>query len=316
MLFSSPAGNDLLFDEKLCEQGRNFANKIWNAFRLIQGFSSDPRPTPTANEVAMAWFESRFNESLAELNNLFQKYRISEALRLVYNLIWDDFCAWYLEIIKPAFGSPLDEKTHTFTCAYFEKLMAVLHPFMPFLSEELWQTLRPRNAGSFIAQSSWPTVGTISDSINREALVSFEVVAQIRNIRSAKGLSPKEELVLVVNQKEKMIDRFWPVIEKLANLSGVSFAHQAVDNAASFRVQSTEFFLPLGDRMNQEQELAQLQKELVYQEGFLKSVLKKLANEKFVAGAPPAVLEMERKKQADAEAKIKSLAESIGRLSS
>jgi valyl-tRNA synthetase len=316
MLFSSPAGNDLLFDEKLCEQGRNFANKIWNAFRLIQGLSvAEEKPT-AANAVAIRWFESRFNESVVELNDLFAKYRISEALKLVYNLIWDDFCAWYLEIVKPAFGSPIDQQTHAFTLAYFEKLMSLLHPFMPFLSEELWQALRTRPAGSFLAKSSWPLAGMVDSSINAEAQISFEIVTQVRNLRSAKGLSPKEPLPLVVNQKENLVSSFWPVIQKLGNLSEVSFSEKPVQNAASFRVQSTEFFLPLGDRMDQEQELVQLQKELVYQEGFLQSVLKKLSNERFVAGAPPAVIAVERKKQADAEAKITSLRESVARLSS
>ncbi len=316
MLFSSPAGNDLLFDEKLCEQGRNFANKIWNAFRLLQGLPAAAAPVPAANEIAMRWFESRFNESVIELNDLFGKYRISEALKLVYTLIWDDFCAWYLEMIKPAYGSPLDQTTHEFTRRYFEQLMALLHPFMPFLSEELWQALATRQPDEFLAQRPWPKAGAVDAAVNAEAQIGFEIVTQIRNVRSSKGLSPKDALALVVIQPEKLVRGFWPVIQKLANISSVSVGTESVPNAASFRVRTNEFFLPLGDRLDPEEERAQLQKELTYQQGFLQSVLKKLSNEKFVAGAPEAVIANERKKQADAEAKIKSLTERIAQLSS
>lgn len=316
MLFSSPAGNDLLFDEKLCEQGRNFANKIWNAFRLMQGLATSADATPPANTAAMRWFESRFNASVTEMNDLFSKYRISDALRLVYNLIWDDFCAWYLEIIKPAYGQPLDQVTHRFTLTYFEKLLSVLHPFMPFLSEELWQALRPRERADFLARSAWPTAGPVDAAMNDEAQVSFEMIAQIRNIRNSKGLSPKNPLTLIAGQGKNPVGQFWPVIQKLANLSSVSISDQPVPDAASFRVGSNEFFLPLGEQLNPELELEQLQKELNYQEGFLQSVMKKLSNEKFVAGAPTHVIKTERKKQADAEAKIKSLRENINRLRS
>jgi valyl-tRNA synthetase len=314
MLFSSPAGNDLLFDEKLCEQGRNFANKLWNAFRLVQGLPVSPGPTPAAGEVAMAWFESRFNETLPALNTLFEKYRMSDALLQVYNLIWDDFCSGYLEIIKPPFGQPLNERTHTFTIRYFEKVLAVLHPFMPFITEELWQAMRPRGEGAFLTTAPWPAAGPVDAELNQEGVYAFEAIAQIRNIRNSKGISPKEALPLLISANDELLGRFMPVVKKLANLSDIGLTPGPVPGAASFRVKGAEFFLPLGNRLDAAHEIGQLQKELAYQQGFLQSVLKKLENEKFMQSAPAQVIEAERRKQADAEAKIKSLEQAISLL--
>ena len=307
MLFSSPAGNDLLFDERLCEQGRNFANKIWNAFRLVKGWETTNAAQPVENKTAIEWFESRLNQSLEELDDHFKKFRISDALMTAYKLVWDDFCAWYLEIIKPEFGKPIDVTTHAKTIVFFESLLKVLHPFMPFITEELWHELGQKSKRDCIIVAPWPKSGKINTSILTEAFTAFEIITEIRNTRNSKNISPKDALKLVVKGEKSGVQSFWPIIKKLSNLSEVLFSQEKFTNATSFHVQSTEFFIPLERKIDAAKEREATLKELDYQNGFLTSVDKKLSNEKFVSGAPPAVIEAERKKKADAEAKIKAL---------
>ncbi len=317
MLFSSPAGNDLLYDDKLVEQGRNFANKIWNAFRLVKGWKTISAAQPEENKVAITWFEARLNQSLTELNDHFNKFRMSDALMSIYKLVWTDFCSWYLEIIKPEFEKPIDEVTYTRTVAFFETLLKALHPFMPFLTEELWHELNDRKDNECIIVASWPTPsGTFDIKILDEGVMAFDVITEIRNTRNAKGLSPKEAIKLLVKHGDKApLQSFWPVVKKLSNLSTIDFVAEAPASSASpFIVRSTEFFIPLEGKVDVEKERETIQKDLDYQKGFLASVDKKLSNEKFVSGAKPQIIEMERKKKADAEAKIKALEESLSRL--
>lgn len=314
MLFSSPAGNDLPFDEKLVEQGRNFSNKIWNAYRLVQGWEIDSKLDGSENTASIDWFESRFNEALTEIEDHFTKFRISDALMATYKLVWDDFCSWYLEMIKPAYQQPIDQKTFDKTIIFFEDILKILHPFMPFLTEELWHQIKERKTEEALIIASWPKPKSFDSKIIAEASQIFEVVSQIRNTRASKGISPKEAFSLTVNTKQEKIYRdFEAVLKKLANLSEVSFGEK-VDNAMSFVVKSDECFIPMGDKLDVEKERETLQKELEYTKGFLNSVLKKLSNERFVAGAPAQVIEVERKKMADAESKIKALEESLGKL--
>ncbi|NVJ87373.1 MAG: valine--tRNA ligase [Algoriphagus sp.] len=314
MLFSSPAGNDLPFDEKLVEQGRNFANKIWNAFRLVKGWEIDPNLDGSANASSIEWFENRFQQALAEINDHFEKFRISDALMATYKLVWDDFCSWYLEMIKPAYQQPIDQKTYEQTIEFFERILKLLHPFMPFLSEEIWHQIQERKVEESLILASWPSQKSFDEKIIEEAAQVFEVVSQIRNLRASKGMSPKETLDLTINSKNPdLYARFESVLTKLANLSSLSFADK-VENAMSFVVKADECFVPMGDSINIEEEKANLQKELEYTRGFLATVMKKLSNERFVNNAPAQVVEMEKKKQADAEAKIKALEDSLAKL--
>jgi valyl-tRNA synthetase len=316
MLFSSPAGNDLLYDEKLVEQGRNFTNKIWNAFRLVKGWTSTKENQPEECRIAVEWFESKMNQSLAELNDHFSKFRMSDALMCIYKLIWDDFCSWYLEMVKPEFGKPIDEVTYQSTVKYFETLLKALHPFMPFITEELWHELQERTNGDCIIIASWPKVKKANNTILQEGSIALEVISEIRNTRNAKGLSPKDALKLQVkNGESSMIKSFWPVIKKLSNISEIAFVSQAPStNSTSFIVRTQEFYIPLEGKVDAVKEREMLLKDLEYQKGFIASVEKKLSNEKFVAGAKPEVVAIERKKKADAEAKIKAIEESLARL--
>ncbi len=315
MLFSSPAGNDLLYDEKLIEQGRNFANKIWNAFRLVKGWSVETIDQPQINQVAADWFTSKLNYALTELNDHFNRYRISDALLTIYKLTWDDFCSWYLEIIKPEFGKPIDARTYEQTIAFFETVLKALHPFMPFITEELWHELNERQSSNCIIVASWPQPATSNQHLLKEAENSFSVITEIRNIRNAKGISPKEPLTLNVKKSDDlMIDRFWSVVEKLGNLSSINFGTLPKEGSTSFMVKSSEFSIPLSGKIDAEKDREALQKELDYQLGFLASVNKKLDNERFVSSAPANVLENERRKKSDAEAKIKVLQENLARL--
>jgi valyl-tRNA synthetase len=254
------------------------------------------------------------NESLATLNDDFAKFRMSSALLTVYKLIWDDFCSWYLEIIKPEFGKPIDEKTYVKTIEFFETLLKALHPFMPFITEELWHELKERK-GSCIIVAPWPVPVGSHKSILEEGIFAFEIITEIRNARNAKGISPKESLkVLVKSGGENLINNFWPIIKKLSNLSEVLPTEQQVANCTTFIIKSTEFFIPLEGRIDAEKERETLLKELEYHKGFLAQVEKKLSNEKFVKSAPPQVIDLERKKKADAEAKIRALEESLSRM--
>lgn len=315
MLFSSPAGNDLLYDEKLIEQGRNFTNKIWNAFRLVKGWRIAPSPQiPEENKLAMEWFQSKLDQTLGELNDHFLKFRISAALHTIYKLIWDDFCSWYLEMIKPEFGNPIDETTYTKTIEFFETLLKGLHPFMPFITEELWHELKERDNDCIIV-ATWPKPQTPSPSILDESVIAFDIITEIRNMRNAKGISPKDSLrLLVKSESQVLIKSFWPIIKKLSNLTEVSLVENKINNATSFIIKSTEFFIPVEGKIDAIKEREAIEKDLAYQRGFMASVDKKLSNEKFVHSAPPQVIELEKKKKADAEAKIKALEESLARL--
>ena len=314
MMLSAPAGNDILFDDALCEQGRNFNNKIWNAFRLIKGWEvSAEVPVPEASELAIRWFEAKQNEVAAEVADLFSKYRLSEALMAVYKLFWDEFSSWYLEMIKPAYGQPINRKVYEATIGFFDNLLHLLHPFMPFITEELWQHLCDRTDGESLMVSPLSMSALVDEDIIREFEVVKEVISNIRSIRLQKNIAQKETLELQVIGENPVV-AFNAVIMKMCNLSSINIVENKADGAASFMVGTTEYAVPLGNMIDVEAEIARMEAELKYKEGFLQGVLKKLGNEKFVNNAPAAVLEMERKKQADAESIIKSLKESIAAL--
>ena len=314
MMLSAPAGNDILFDDALCEQGRNFNNKIWNAFRLIKGWEvSVEVPVPEASELAVRWFEAKQNEVAAEVADLFSKYRLSEALMAVYKLFWDEFSSWYLEMIKPAYGQPINRKVYETTIGFFDNLLHLLHPFMPFITEELWQHLCDRTDGESLMVSPLSMSALVDEDIIREFEVVKEVISNIRSIRLQKNIAQKETLELQVIGENPVV-AFNAVIMKMCNLSSINIVENKADGAASFMVGTTEYAVPLGNMIDVEAEIARMEAELKHKEGFLQGVLKKLGNEKFVNNAPAAVLEMERKKQADAESIIKSLKESIAAL--
>ena len=313
MMLSAPAGNDILFDDALCEQGRNFNNKIWNAFRLVKGWEVADIEQPEYAKLATEWFEAMLSKTAAEVNDLFGKYRLSEALMAVYKLFWDEFSSWYLEMVKPAYGQPIDKMTYEKTLNFFDTLLKLLHPFMPFITEELWQHIYDRKEG----ESIMVQVLQVSETYNEDIITRFEAVKEviggIRTIRLQKNIAQKEALSLEVIG-ENPVEAFNAVIAKLCNLSAIQTVATKADGAAAFMVGTTEYAVPLGNLINVEEELKKLEADLKYQEGFLQSVLKKLSNEKFVSKAPANVIEMERKKQADAETKIAALKESIAAL--
>ncbi len=312
MLFSSPAGNDLLFDEKLVEQGRNFANKIWNAFRLVKGWEIKDLTQPEENQLAIDWFESRFNQALTELEDHFSKYRLSDALMTVYKLVWNDFCSWYLEWIKPAYEQPIDQQTYEQTIAFFEKVVKILHPFMPFITEEIWHAISERDELDCLITAEWPKAGTFDEKVIKSAELLFEVTSNIRNLRSGKGISPRETLDLSIKTTDQStFEEIASSLEKMANVSKVEFVSEKPENSFSFVIQTNELFVPVGDTIDVEAEKKKLTEELEYTKGFMKSVEKKLSNERFVNNAPEKVVEMERKKLADAQAKITALEESL-----
>ena len=314
MMLAAPAGNDILFDEALCEQGRNFNNKIWNAFRLVKGWNvSAEAEQPECSRVATAWFQATLDKTIAELDDLFGKYRLSEALMLVYKLFWDEFSGWYLEMVKPAFGSPIDKKTYEQTLSFFDCLLRLLHPFMPFITEELWQHLADRNPGESLMVQLVPEAKTFDSELLARFEMVKEVIGGIRTIRLQRNIPQKEQLALEIVGKNPVAE-LNAVIAKLCNLSAISEVSAKSEGAAAFLVGTTEYAVPLGSLINVEEELKKLENDLKYQEGFLQSVLKKLGNEKFVSKAPASVIEMERKKQADAETKIAALRESIAAL--
>lgn len=315
MLFSSPAGNDLPFDESLCEQGRNFANKIWNAFRLVQGFTINDNRQSDINRAAVEWFSNHFNEQLAVIEDHFSKYRISDALVTLYKLIWDDYCSWYLEMIKPAFGESIDRATHTQTLTLFENLLKTLHPFMPFISEELWHLVKKRNDKDCIIVASYPVVQPFDVNLLEEFKLTREVITQIRNVRKEKNLSPKEQLVLIVRKNGKVFPaRYMGIIEKLGNTSSIAFATEKPDNSVSFIVKGDEYFIPLLN-IDSEDEKQKLEKELDYTLGFRRSVEAKLNNERFVSSAKQEVVENERRKLSDANTRIQIIQERLKELS-
>jgi len=313
MMLAAPAGNDILFDDALCEQGRNFNNKIWNAFRLVKGWNVEGNEQPEYARLATEWFEAMLAKTAAEVNDLFSKYRLSEALMVVYKLFWDEFSSWYLEMVKPAYGQPIDSVTYEKTLSFFDTLLKLLHPFMPFITEELWQHIYDRKDGESIMTQTLNMTETYDEAIINKFEAVKEVIGGIRTIRLQKNIAQKEALNLEVVGESPVAD-FNAVIEKLCNLSAIAQVDAKAEGAASFMVGTTEYAVPLGNLINVEEELKKLEADLKYQEGFLMSVMKKLSNEKFVSKAPANVIEMERKKQADAETKIAALKESIAAL--
>jgi len=314
MLLTSPAGNDLPFDEALCEQGRNFSNKIWNALRLIKGWEVDENiEQPQSSLVAVNWFHAKLNESLKNIDDNFLKYRISDALMGVYKLIWDEFCSWYLEIIKPAYQKPIDKKTLNETIDIFEKLMKILHPFMPFISEEIWQTFTQRKVNESIMISEMPVKQRIDHNILEQFEFAKEIIIAIRNLRKEKNIPQKNaiEFSIKKNLDQKADLTFDSVVAKLCNISELNYINEKLDGAQSFIIRSTEFYVPLGDFIDKKAEIIKLEEELKYVKGFLNSVMKKLSNERFVNNAPPQVIEKERQKQEDAESKIKVIEDQI-----
>jgi valyl-tRNA synthetase len=320
MLLTSPAGNDLPYDDSLCEQGRNFNNKIWNAFRLVKGWEVADIEQPESARMAVKWFEAQLNKTLLEIDDLFSKYRLSEALMAVYKLFWDEFSAWYLEMSKPAYQKPIDRTTYEATLGFFDSLLKVLHPFMPFITEELWQALEDRKDGESIMVEKAPSNSPEGGEKDAEIISEFEnvkeIIAGIRNIRQQKNISPKETLKLLISGTHN--DLFDGVISKLANVNieiidtTLTFHPSGgLGGASSFLVGTTEFSIPMGNLINAEEEIVKMEAEIKYFEGFIDSVMKKLGNERFVANAKPEVVEAERKKKADAESKIASLKEGI-----
>ncbi|MEE1384668.1 valine--tRNA ligase [Prevotella sp.] len=315
MMLSAPAGNDILFDESLCEQGRNFNNKIWNAFRLVKGWQVAEGEQPEANTIAAKWFEAKLKQTNAEVNDLFSKYRISEALMAVYKLFWDEFSSWYLEMVKPAYGSPIDATSYNQTLAFFETLLKMLHPFMPFITEELWQHIYDRNNGESIMRAELKLDAPTEDDNNiANAIESVkQIVGGVRTVRNQKNIPNKDALVLqVVGQNN--FEAYSSVITKMANLSAINVVAEKDATASAFMVGTDEFAVPLGDMIDVEAEIAKQEAQLKHLEGFLAGVKKKLSNEKFVAHAPEAVVAMERKKQSDSEEKIAALKESLAAL--
>ena len=313
LMLAAPAGNDILYDDALCEQGRNFNNKIWNAFRLVKGWEvNETIAQPEASAAATQWFEAELNRTLEEVKDLFGKYRLSEALMAVYKLFWDEFSSWYLETIKPAYQKPIDKKTYDATLGYFDALLRMLHPFMPFITEELWQHLAERKEGESIMTARMPEPKAYDSALIERFETAKQIIAGIRTIRLQKNIPNKEPLSLqIIGSHNNSLDC---VIVKLTNLSAIETVTEKDATAASFLVGTTEYAVPLGNNIDVEAELKKLNDELKYMQGFLKTVLGKLSNKRFVQNAPAAVVEMERKKQADAESKIKSLEESIAAL--
>ena len=312
LMLAAPAGNDILYDDSLCEQGRNFNNKTWNAFRLVKGWEVADIEQPEYAQIATKWFESQLNSVLAEVDDLFSKFRISEALMAVYRLFWDEFSSWYLEMIKPAYQQPIDRTTYELTLKYFESLLCMLHPFMPFITEELWQHITERKPGESIMLSLMPKAGAVDDKMIAAIAEAKEIISGIRTIRLQKNIPNKNALQLQVVGKFSNSCR--SIIMKLANVDSIAEVSEKDATAASFLVGTTEYAVPLGNNINVEEELAKLRADLKYYEGFLVSVEKKLGNERFVNNAPEAVVNAERKKKADAESKIATLKESIAAL--
>jgi valyl-tRNA synthetase len=314
MLFSSPAGNDLLFDEKLCEQGRNFNNKVWNALRLVKGWKSTDNVAPEngSDQIAIEWMEARINQSIIELEDHYAKYRISDALMVIYKLIWSDFCSWYLEAIKPDFQKPIDSKTYNKTIELFEQLMKIAHPFMPFVTEEVYHQLKERQDGDCIMVAAYPKAQKMDAQILDKAEKAFEVVTNIRNIRQQKGISPKEKFHIY--GKIHDIDTYYPaskLLWKLANISDLDIVKEKVENAVSFHVGADEWFVPLSQEIDVDKEIKIIEEEIKYLEGFLHSVDKKLSNERFVHNAPAKVVETEKRKKEDGEKRINALKQKL-----
>jgi valyl-tRNA synthetase len=315
MLLSSPAGNDLMFDEDLCKQGSAFVNKIWNAYRLIEGWEvSTQIEINESSKVAIEWYQNKFHKVLAEIEDHYSKYRISDALMATYKLIWDDFCSWFLEMVKPAYGLPIDAVTYHAVIAILEDNLKVLHPFVPFISEEIWQHIAHRNTNEALIISTWPANADYKESWIKEFDFAGEVISGIRMIRKEKNISFKDVISLSVMNAENTTQVFDSIIAKLGNLSGIDYITEKLDGALSFRVKSNEYFIPVSGAIDVEEEIAKLTEELKYTEGFLKSVQGKLSNDRFVNSAPAQVVAIEKQKEADALAKIETLRASLAGL--
>ena len=315
LLLSSAAGNDLMFDEALCQQGKGFGNKIWNAFRLVQGWEIDTNlPQPETAKVGLEWYEAKFQKALAEIEDHFSKYRLSDALMSIYKLIMDDFSSWLLEIIKPAYQKPIDVKTYKAVIEAFENNLRILHPFMPFLSEEIWQYISERTPNEALIVSKWPEVKAIDETLITEFEFASEVISGIRNIRKQKNIAFKDAIGFSVINNEKASATFNGIIAKLGNLESIEDTSETIEGALTFRVKSNEYFIPMVGAIDVDAEIKKLTEELNYTEGFLKSVQKKLSNERFVAGAPEQVVASEKKKEADALAKMETLKASLASL--
>ena len=315
MLLSSPAGNDLMFDEDLCKQGSAFVNKIWNAYRLIDGWdiSEEQEETETAS-IALKWYRDKFQASLTEIEDHYSKYRISDALMATYKLIWDDFCSWFLEMVKPAYQQPISAKTHAEIISVLEENLKVLHPFLPFVSEEIWQHITQRTPQEALIIASWPKTEDFDAQLIKDFDFTANVISGVRTLRKEKNIAFKETIPLSVINSEKATTQFDPVISKLGNISQLTYSSEKIEGALTFRVKSNEYFVPISGAINVEEEIVKLREELKYTEGFLKSVQGKLKNERFVIGAPEKVVAMEKQKEADALAKIEMLKASLAGL--
>ncbi len=315
LLLSSAAGNDLMFDEALCQQGKGFGNKIWNAYRLVDGWQvNENLEQPNANKIAIAWYESKFQKVLLEIEDHFSKYRLSDALMAIYKLIYDDFCGWFLEMVKPGYQQPIDAKTLQNVIAIFEDNLKIAHPFMPFLTEDLWHYISERTPEEALIVSKWPESKPINETLISEFDFTADVISGIRNIRKQKNIAFKDAIAFSVINNENTKTTFDDVIIKLGHLEGINYVSQTVEGALTYRVKSNEYFIPMAGSIDVEAEIKKLTDELNYTEGFLKSVQKKLSNERFVAGAPEQVVASEKKKEADALAKIETLKASLASL--
>jgi valyl-tRNA synthetase len=307
ILISSPAGNDLPFDSSQCEQGRNFSNKVWNAFRLVDQWDVKDIEQPESSRIAIEWFENKLNYTIDSINSNFDKFRISDALMSTYKLVWDDFCSWYLEMVKPVYLQPIDKVTLDATKHFFEKLLQLMHPFTPFISEELWHLLQDRADGDDIIISEWPTAGKIDTDLLSKFDVAAEIISSVRNVRKSNNIANKVQIDLSIKENESINKSFDSVIKKMGNISELSYVTEKVSNSFSFITKNNEYFIPFGDEIDVEAEITKLQKDLDYTKGLLNIVQKKLSNEKFVAGAPEQLVANERKKEADTATKIEIL---------
>ena len=315
LLLSASAGNDILFDEELCNQGKGFTNKIWNAFKLIKGWEvSDAIPQPESSKIAIEWYEAKLQQTLLEIEDHFEKYRLSDALLGIYKLVWDDFCSWFLEMIKPAYQQPIDKATFDKAIEMMENNMKLLHPFMPFLTEEIWHLIADRTPAEALIVSTWPEFKPFNETLISDFNQTIEVISGIRTIRKNKTIPFKDALDLKIINNDNASKYFDAVVTKLGNITSLAYVSEKVEGALSYRVNSNEYFIPITGSIDVEAEIAKLTEELNYNQGFLKSVQAKLSNEKFVNGAPEKVLEMERKKEADALSKISTLEQSIAGL--
>jgi valyl-tRNA synthetase len=313
MLLASPAGNDLPFDESYCEQGRNFSNKIWNALRLIKSWTVEDIEQPKSSALAIEWFKEKMNKTLADLEDDFSKYRLSESLMNVYKFVWDDLCSWYLEIIKPAYQAPIDRKTFEATLDIFEDVMKILHPFMPFVSEEVYHIIKERKDNDFIMQAQLPAIKDINTTLLNEFEFIEEFITAIRSVRNEKNIAQKVALQVYFTKSEEasIIEKYSDIVCKLCNLDTLSSCEEKVEKAIAKMVRTVEFFVPLTDNVNKEEEIKKIKADIEYYEGFKNSVMKKLSNENFVSKAPEQVVAMERKKLSDAEQKIETLNEQL-----